>query len=321
MNIGIVGTGSIARTMLAEFRKTASLHCAAVCSRKEESGRAFAAQFGIPKVYTSLDAMLADTAVDLIYIATPNALHYAQARAALLAGKDVLCEKPFVTSAAQADDLIALAKQKQRLLFEAVTTTYHPNYALARQYLAQIAPIKAVVCIFCQYSSRYPALLRGETPPVFDPKLCGGALMDLNFYNIHFAVGLFGEPRGIHYFANRHENGVDTGGVLVLEYPGFLCECTAAKDCAGKNSAQLLGAGGSIAIEPGSSNCRVLELSVRGEEPVRACVEENPWHYEVAALEKLFAARDFAACYRALETSRTVAAVLEAARQDAGLGY
>ena len=109
MYIGILGTGSIARTMAAEFAKVPAFRCEAVCSRQQATGEALAQQFGIPKVYTDYDAMLADPDIELVYIATPNSLHYAQTRAALLAGKNVLCEKPFVPTVAEADELIALA--------------------------------------------------------------------------------------------------------------------------------------------------------------------------------------------------------------------
>lgn len=132
MNIGILGTGSIARTMAAEFAKVPAFRCEAVCSRQQATGEALAQQFGIPKVYTDYDAMLADPDIELVYIATPNSLHYAQTKAALLAGKNVLCEKPFVPTVAEADELIALAKEKHLFLFEAITTAHHPNYALAK---------------------------------------------------------------------------------------------------------------------------------------------------------------------------------------------
>ena len=138
MNIGILGTGSIARTMAAEFAKVPAFRCEAVCSRQQATGEALAQQFGIPKVYTDYDAMLADPDIELVYIATPNSLHYAQTKAALLAGKNVLCEKPFVPTVAEADELIALAKEKHLFLFEAITTAHHPNYALAKQYLDDI---------------------------------------------------------------------------------------------------------------------------------------------------------------------------------------
>ena len=130
MNLGAVGTGAITKSMLAEFKRCEDFNCMAICSRKEETGRAMADQFDIPTVYTSLDDMLADPAIDMVYIASPNAIHYGQTKAALLAGKHVICEKPFAPTVAEAEELIALAKEKHLLLFEAITTAHHPHYAI-----------------------------------------------------------------------------------------------------------------------------------------------------------------------------------------------
>ena len=102
MNIGIVGTGSIAHTMAKEFARPTTMPVVAVCSRNADTGIAMAHEFNIPisKVYTEYDEMLADSEVELVYIATPNSLHFEQAKAALLAGKHVLCEKPIVPTVA-----------------------------------------------------------------------------------------------------------------------------------------------------------------------------------------------------------------------------
>ena len=305
MNIGILGTGSIARTMAAEFAKVPAFRCEAVCSRQQATGEALAQQFGIPKVYTDYDAMLADPDIELVYIATPN----------------VLCEKPFVPTVAEADELIALAKEKHLFLFEAITTAHHPNYALAKQYLDDIGSLRIVSCTFCQYSSRYDALLSGQVPPVFDPACCGGALMDLNLYNVHFVVGLFGEPMSVSYHPNLYRNGIDTSGILLLKYPDFLCQCTGAKDCAAPGSVQLVGEKGRILIEPGSSNCKKFLLDRPGQETFSRECDESPWYYEVSDIAALLAAKDYDACYQALEKTRQVVSVLEAARQDAQLDF
>lgn len=321
MRIGAIGTGAIAKSMIPEFQRSDVLQCTAIYSRKEETGRAIAEQFGIPKVYTSLDAMLADPEIDMIYVGTPNSVHFGQAKAALLAGKHVLCEKPFTPTAAEARELIALAKEKHLFLFEAITTAHHPNYALIREQLPALGPVKLAVCTFCQFSSRYPALLAGKVSPVLDPAFCGGALMDINLYNIHFVVGLFGAPEKVHYYPNLHSNGVDTSGTLILEYPGFVCQCVGAKDCAARNSAQIIGENGRMEVTPGSSNCQSLEIALRGQEPQYTVYEENPWYYEVQDIGRILASGDYEACYAALETTLKVVTVLEQARKDASLGF
>lgn len=321
MNIGILGTGSIARTMAAEFAKVPAFRCEAVCSRQQATGEALAQQFGIPKVYTDYDAMLADPDIELVYIATPNSLHYAQTKAALLAGKNVLCEKPFVPTVAEADELIALAKEKHLFLFEAITTAHHPNYALVKQYLDDIGSLRIVSCTFCQYSSRYDAFMNGQTPPVFDPAYCGGALMDLNIYNIYFVVGLFGDPKAVHYYPNRHANGIDTSGILILEYPNFVCQCTAAKDRSAHNSAQIIGTEGSILIEPGSNNCQKLVVTRKGKEPYISEISDTPWWFEVLGISNFLIVPQDTVKERRIRAMRSAVAVLEAARKDAHLDF
>lgn len=325
MNIGILGTGSIARTMAAEFAKVPAFRCEAVCSRQQATGEALAQQFGIPKVYTDYDAMLADPDIELVYIATPNSLHYAQTKAALLAGKNVLCEKPFVPTVAEADELIALAKEKHLFLFEAITTAHHPNYALAKQYLDDIGSLRIVSCTFCQYSSRYDAFMNGQTHPVFDPAYCGGALMDLNIYNIYFVVGLFGDPKAVHYYPNRNANGIDTSGILILEYPNFVCQCTAAKDYSAHNSAQIIGTEGSILIEPSSSTCQKLVAIRKGKEPYIIDDSDDsdvtPWWFVALSISNFLIVPQDTVKERRIRAMRSTVAVLEAARKDAHLDF
>lgn len=221
MNIGMVGTGSIAHTMAKEFARPTTMPVVAVYSRNADTRDAMANEFHIPKVYTEYNEMLADPEVELIYIATPNSLHFEQAKAALLAGKHVLCEKPIVPTLAQLDELLGLAEERHLHLLEAITTIDHPNYGLAKLFAKEIGDIKTVSCTFCQYSSRYDAFMNGQTPPVFDPAYCGGALMDLNIYNIYFVVGLFWRPESRPLLSepprqrHRHQRYPDSG------IPGF----------------------------------------------------------------------------------------------------
>ena len=321
MKICAVGTGAISKSMIQEFQRSDVLDCVAICSRKDETGRAMADQFGIKTVYTSLEEMLADPEIEMVYVASPNAIHYQQTKAALLAGKHVLCEKPFAPTVAEAEELIALAKEKGLLLYEAITTAHHPNYWVVREKLPLLGKLKLVMATFCQYSSRYPALLAGKVSPVLDPAYKGGALMDINLYNIHFVVGLFGAPDAVHYRGNLHTNGVDTSGVLTMEYPDFLCQCIGAKDCTANNGVQIVGENGWLEVTPCSSNLLTVKLCLRGQAPEEYVLEENPWYYEVQDLGRLLQEKDYAKCYDALVTTRNVVAVLEAARKDAGLCF
>ena len=321
MNLCAIGTGAITKSMLKEFQRSDVLHVTAIYSRKEETGRAMAEEFGIGRVFTDLDEMLADPTIDMVYVASPNSIHYSQAKAALLAGKHVICEKPFAPTVAEADELIRLAKEKGLFLFEAITTAHHPNYSFVKENLPKLGKLKLVSAVFCQFSSRYPALLAGKVSPVLNHAFAGGALMDINLYNIHFVVGLFGAPKSVRYFPNRHESGVDTSGMVVLEYEDFLCQCTGAKDCAARNGVQIIGEDGYMEVTPMSSNCQDVALNLRGQEPVSRHLPENPWYYEVQDIGRIVAAGDYEFCYQALETTHNVVDVLEKARKYAGFDF
>ena len=321
MKLCVIGTGAISKNMIPEFLRCSAFECAAICSRKEETGRAMADQFGIPTVYTSLEAALADPEIEVVYVASPNAIHYQQTKAALLAGKHVLCEKPFAPTVAEAEELIALAKEKNLLLYETITTAHHPHYAIVKENLPKLGKLKLVSGTFCQFSSRYPALLAGKVSPVLDPAYKGGALMDINLYNIHFTVGLFGAPESLHYYPNIHTNGVDTSGILLMQYPGFMCQCTGAKDSAARNGVQIIGEDGYMELTPIASNLQNLRICIRGQEEQVYSVEENAWYYEVQDLGRLITEGDREKCYAALETTRNVGSVLEKARLDGKLGF
>ena len=336
MKLGVIGTGAITKSMLAEYQRCAQFEIHAICSRKEETGKAMAEAFSIPKVYTDLSQMLADPEIEIVYVATPNSIHFRQAKQVLLAGKHVICEKPFTPTVAEAEELMALAKEKHLFLFEAITTAHHPHYEFIKENLQKLGKLKIVSATFCQFSSRYPALLAGNPTPVLSHEFAGGALMDINLYNVHFVVGLFGMPKNVRYTANRHETGVDTSGMLVLEYDGFLCQCIGAKDTMCDNSFQLLGDKGYIHITPGAGNLRTVKLVHRGAEDMGPAgnnsrtkgkdreemeLPEDQWFYEIQTISKLIAEGNKEVFRKNMEISRNVMEVLEKARKSAGMAF
>ena len=322
MKIGTIGTGNIVTWVMTEAVRVAGVTYEAVCSRKEETGRALAERFGVGKVYTKLEDMLADREIDWVYVASPNSLHYAQTKAALESGKHVICEKPFAPTRAQAEKLAALAEDKGLFLFEGITTLFLPHFARIREKLPEIGPVRQVSCTFCQYSSKYDALKAGQTPNVFNPAFAGGALMDINLYNLYFVYGLFGMPDKLTYHTRRHENGIDLGGVAVLEYPGFVAQCTGAKDCKSDNGAHIIGEKGFIRVENPVSMCtRVTVVTDAGEQVFDEQQSETAWYWEMQGIAGLVAADDRVDCRRRMAQSADVMELLERARRDAGIVF
>ena len=231
MKLGILGTGKIVQEFLPWLVEHTPFTVQAVCSTPRSAAKAaeLCAQYQIPQHTTNYFELL--QWVDAVYIAVPNLQHARYARVALEAGKHVIVEKPMAVTAAETEELAALAQRKRLFLFEAMTTQYQPNYAKLRELLPRVGTVRMVQCSFSQYSSRYDAFCNGQTPPVFDPLCAGGALMDLGVYNVSYIVGLFGEPNKAVYAANMERN-IDTSGVLMMDYSGFKAVSLAAKDCA-----------------------------------------------------------------------------------------
>lgn len=249
MKLGILGTGKIVQEFLPEFVKL-KIEIAAILAtaRSKERVENLAAQYNIKKIYFDYDELLADENVDTVYIALPNNLHYLHAKKALLAGKNVIVEKPAVTTAEELADLKKISTENKKILLEAMTIHYLPAYLNIRADLEKLGNIKIVSLNYSQYSSRYDAFKRGEILPAFDPKKAGGALMDLNVYNLQFVIGLFGKPENFTYTANI-ERGIDTSGVLVLDYGNFKAVCIGAKDCQAPTVSTIQGDGGNIFTE------------------------------------------------------------------------
>ena len=320
IRLGTVGSGVIVHTILDAVQKTDGVSLAAVCSRSQPTGDALAAAYGCKKVYTDLAAMLKDSDVNTVYIATPNLLHFRQAQQALQAGKHVILEKPFTTTLADADLLAALAKKKHLLLAEAVPTPYLPNFQILRDLLPQIGRVRRVDAAYNQYSARYEKLLRGELPNIFNPMLGGGCLMDLNFYNAYLNVALFGKPQSAVYVPNVYPGAADTSGVLTLEYDGFVSVNAAAKDKDGASFFTITGERGSVTAENGANGLMQIRLCTDGNETIyNAQPEPNRWLYEVRALTKLFLNEDYDSVYGNLSPTLDTVETMERARKSAGL--
>lgn len=322
MRIATMGTGSIVERFLDAVAQVEGVECAAVYSRKRETGEKLAAGFGVGRVCTDPDEILDDPSIDFVYVALPNSLHYEHARRALERGRHVICEKPFTSTLREAEELIDLARKNDRFLFEGITTLHLPNFHLLRRHLKDIGSIRVVRSSFCQYSRRYDRFREGETPNVFNPAFSGGALMDLNVYNLHFVMGLLGEPEEAYYHPLRHENGIDLAGVLMLRYGGILCECTAGKVVQGENGAEILGEKGRIHVRGSTSTCRSFTVvSDAGEQAYDAQDRDNALYYELTDFRNLFRSGDTAACFELLEQSRAVMKTLHAARLKSGIRF
>ena len=247
MNLGIVGAGMIVKDFLSFTHELPEIKLEAIVARNIENLKNLQSMHNIKEIFTDLDECLSSPSIDTIYVAVPNNLHYSVAKKALEAGKNVICEKPFTLDYHETVELFELAESKNLILIEAITNQYLPNYIEIKENLSQIGNIRLVECNFSQLSSRYEAFKKGIIAPVFDKNQGGGVLGDLNIYNIHFVVGLFGAPKNSEYYPNIVRE-VDTSGILILEYDEFKVVCIAAKDTYNNSYANIQGDKGLIKV-------------------------------------------------------------------------
>ncbi|MDO4899281.1 Gfo/Idh/MocA family protein [Actinomyces sp.] len=226
IRFGMIGAGFIARWFIEAAAAVPAARVVAVTSAHAERAAAFATEHAIPHAFGSLAEMLAargaDGAplIDAVYVASPNLLHAEHTLAALEAGRHVLVEKPFATAPDQARAMVEAAHRADRLLMEGWLPAFEPGVAVVRENLPRLGPVRRAVLVKEQYSSRMDAYRSGALPPVFDPSMGGGSLMDLGVYPVSLAIHLFGAPTRVTATGRLLDSGADVLGTIVLGYDG-----------------------------------------------------------------------------------------------------
>lgn len=313
MKLCIVGTGMIANEVANALRSEApEIEITAVCAHSNrEKAEEMARKYNIPKVYTDYDELLHNDDADFVYLGIVNTAHFSYAHQALLAGRNVIVEKPFTTTVEEARTLAAIAHERHLWLFEAITTLHLPNFQLAKELLPRIGTIRIIQANYSQYSSRYNRYLSGDVAPAFNPKLGGGALNDLGIYNLNAVVGLFGKPTKCQYYANRGFNGVDTSGILIMQYPTAMAVCISAKDSASPSGITVQGEKGTLTIPSAPNAVEKVTLCVNGKTEEW---QENQYAsrlvHEFKDFEHIWLTHDIDAMNHYLDTSVEVMEVL-----------
>lgn len=321
MKLAVLGTGKIVQEFLPMIQQVENVELVALLStpRSLYKAKEMQAQYHIQEVYTDYETLLSNATIDTVYVALPNHLHYQYTKAALLQGKNVICEKPFTLNAQQLQELIQIATEKRLILLEAITNQYLNNFLQIKKDLAQLGKIKIVECNYSQYSSRYDAFKEGKILPAFDPQKGGGALMDINIYNIHFVVGLFGKPEKVQYLANI-ERDIDTSGILVLDYGAFKAVCIGAKDSTAQIRSVIQGTDGSIEVLGATNEMPRYERRSKTEiEAVNVNLDKHRMYQEFAKFTEVIDQKDLAFALEQLNHSLTVMQVVDQALESANL--
>ena len=179
LRIGILGASRVARyAVIRPARKVLRIAVDSIASRDAARARKFAQHFAVPRIHPTYDALLADPAIDAVYIGLPNALHAPWSIRALEAGKHVLCEKPLASNESEASAIADAALRANRVFMEGMHYRYHPLPARMRELAQQLGPLRSIDIWNC-----FPVLSRNDIR--YQLALSGGALMDLGSYAVN----------------------------------------------------------------------------------------------------------------------------------------
>ena len=315
MKLGIVGTGKIvqeALPMLSDLNLE-KLYILGT-NHSVEKTQKLCKTYHMDGCFFDYEEFL-NADIDTVYIALPNNLHFSFARTALQHDKHVILEKPITVTVKELQELKQIASERRLILVEAMSLHHTPAFHSMKENIGKPGNIRLVNFQFCQYSSRYDAFQRGEIAPAFDPKCAGGALMDLNVYNLHTMIGLFGKPMSTQYYPNI-EKGIDTSGILVLDYGTFKAVSLAAKDCQAPVSSTIQGDKGCIRISVPMNKIESYEISDHCGNTKVYDFHENAHRlsYEFLEFERIIREQDFERAEELMEISMIAMEILERER-------
>jgi predicted dehydrogenase len=317
---GILSTGRIAEALASAIAHLDDCEVVAVGSRSQESADKFGDKFNIKNRHASYEALCNDPEVDVIYVATPHSHHYDNMLLALNANKHVLCEKAFTINAAQAEQCIDLAREKNLFLMEAMWTRFIPATIQARQWIGEgmIGEIKQV---FADLSVKFPYNPEGR---IFNPELGGGALLDVGIYPISFAHMLLGTPDDVWSVAFLGETGIDEHDSIMFAYEnGSTAQLSTSALVRGTHEATIVGDKGYIRFHAPLHHTKKLTLKLADlpEREIDVPYEGNGYQYEVIEVNQCIRAGKTESSVMTLDDTLAIMKLMDSMREEWGLEY
>ncbi|MDO5047555.1 MAG: Gfo/Idh/MocA family oxidoreductase [Anaerococcus sp.] len=325
MKLGIIGAGKIVHELLTFIGDIDGIDLVAIAAtaRSRDKLEDLSEKYNISAYYTDYKDLIKDPNVEVCYVALPNNLHYEVMDYALDFGKDVICEKPFAGNLREAEAIFNKAFSKNLLVMEAISIPFINNFKLIKEKIKDLGQIRLVSFNYSQYSSRYDDFKKGIIRPAFSRKAYGGALMDINYYNIALAVNLFGKPNKIEYFANINKD-IDTSGVLMMDYGDFKLTAIGAKDSEVKSYNIIQADQASLYIEGPSSTLESFSIKKVGDREIKTFNENlnvNRLFYEFKEFERIIRDRDFSRAKELKENTLLTMELLTKARKSIDLRF
>ncbi|MBP8854972.1 MAG: Gfo/Idh/MocA family oxidoreductase [Oscillospiraceae bacterium] len=317
-NFAILTAGNIAGQMAATVCKMPEVHAYAIAARSESRAQDMATQYGFEKAYGSYEALFADPNVDIIYVASPHSHHYAHAKAALLAGKHVLCEKAFTTAAPLGEELFRLANEKNRVILDATWTRFMP---FAKALAGMIESGEIGTALTLEASFGFPL---DTVPRMAEPALAGGALLDLGIYPLTFASIAFGPDfKAVQSLCQKTEKGVDAYSAITVQWQnGRIGTLTCNMQAALANCGIIYGTNGKITV-PDFWHANRIIVQPTGQAPREHVFlhDISGYEYEVRELCRLITASEAESPLLPHSETLRILSVMDALRAEWGVRY
>lgn len=278
LRVGVLGPGVIFSRVMTDYPNSKNCELYAVASRDAGRARAACEKYGARRWFGSYAEMLECADVELVYIATPHMFHYEHALMSLEAGKHVLCEKAFAVTAAQARDMVSLARENELFLMEAMWTRFLPAIVKLREMVksGELGEIRHITADFSFYMPFMPQ------SRIFAPELAGGALLDVGIYPLSICCMLLGyDIVNIQSACIKAQSGVDARTAMQLEYKsGATAQLMGGVDVNGTSRMTVYGTKALVDI-PDFWHATRLEISKRGgRELIEFSAENEGHHYQ-----------------------------------------
>ncbi|EAG6101828.1 Gfo/Idh/MocA family oxidoreductase [Listeria monocytogenes] len=294
MKLGIMGTNWITDSFIEGAINSGEWNLTAVYSRTEEKARAFGEKYGELTYFTDIEEIGKSDALDAVYIASPNALHYQHAVSLLKNKKHVIVEKPIFSTVAELEHAHQIARENNVFLFEAARHIQEPNFKRLQENIEKVGTIHGATLAYMKYSSRYDQVLNGEEPNIFSLKFSGGSIVDLGVYPLYSAITLFGEPVKATYFATKLPTGVDGLGPIILEYTTFNITIIQGKNSQSFLPSEIYGQKGTLIVDPltGIEKITFYDNATKEETELAGSVVANDMQFEAAEFARIIEQSD-----------------------------
>ena len=314
---GILSTGVIAKNFAETARRMGGVELTAVASRSAQSAEAFGEAYGIPKRYASYEALAADPEVDIVYVATPHSRHYADMKLLIGAGKHILCEMSFTTDAAQAVEVLRMARERGVFVMEAFWTKLIPVYREVERLIAEGA-IGEVRSVTAQYG-----YTTGREARKFDAALAGGTLLDIGVYAIGFACMMLGYSfDDVLSQLILNDAGTDATDAILLRRGRAVAQLTCGIGFNMPTHGAVYGTKGHIDI-PEFKNPERVTLFVDGEAPrvIERPFEVNGYEYEIREAERCVSEGKLQSGLMTWEQTVSVMRIMDEVRRQNGMRF